>query len=116
MSASFLHLAENAMDARKDESSFDAVLEIAGPFDAPAASRLRTFLVDLPPARTVMLDFSHARDISDLALAVLAMALRGPRHPRVLLTGMMRHQERMLRYLGVDGPVVERRGAGNLAG
>lgn len=102
------------MDARKDEVSFDAVLEIAGPFDAPAATRLRKFLVELPPDRYVVLDFSHARDVSDLALAVLAMALRGPRHPRVLLTGMMRHQERMLRYLGVDGPEVEPRGGGDL--
>ncbi len=102
------------MDARSDEVPFDAVLEIAGPFDGPAATRLRKFLAELPPDRSVMLDFSHARDVSDLALAVLAMALRGPRHPRVLLTGMMRHQERMLRYLGVDGPVVEPRGGGDL--
>lgn len=104
------------MDAHDAQLAFDAVLSISGPFDAPAASKLRTFLVELPPDRNVMLDFSHARDISDLALAVLAMALRGPRHPRVLLTGMMKHQERMLRYLGVDGPVVEPRGAANLAG
>jgi STAS domain-containing protein len=104
------------MDRRQEELPFDAVLEIAGPFDAPAATRLRSFLVELPPGRSVMLDFSHARDISDLALAVLAMALRGPQRPRVLLTGMMRHQERMLRYLGVDGPVVEPRGAGDLPG
>ena len=104
------------MDARKDEVPFDAILEIAGPFDGPAATRLRKFLAELSPDRSVMLDFSHARDISDLALATLAMALRGPRRPRVLLSGMMRHQERMLRYLGVDGPVVEPRGAGDLPG
>jgi hypothetical protein len=109
-----LKFAENAMDGRTDDVELDAVLEIAGPFDAPAATRLRKFLAELPPERNVMLDFSHTRDVSDLALAVLAMALRGPRHPRVLLSGMMRHQERMLRYLGVDGPVIEPRGGGDL--
>ncbi len=103
------------MDARVDGLPFDVVFSIAESFDPLAASQLRTRLAELAPDRCLLLDFSHAREISDLALGLLAIALGAPRHPRVILRGMMRHQERMLRYLGIDGPIVDGRSGEDLA-
>ncbi len=105
----------DAMDARVDELPFDLVFSIGESFDPVAASQLRTRLAELAPDRCVLLDFSHAREVSDLALGLLAMALVAPRHPQVILRGMMRHQERMLRYLGVDRPIGDGRSGEDLA-
>jgi hypothetical protein len=94
------------MHARVDGERFDEVFSITGAFDPIAASRLRARLAEVPPDTCVVLDFSRAREVADLALAVLAAALATTRHPRVLLRGLTQHQERMLRYLGVDHVVL----------
>lgn len=91
------------MNAQVERPPFDAVFSIAGAFDPFAASQLRARLAELPREACVMLDFSRASAVSDLALAVLASAFEAPRHPRVVLRGMTHHQERVLRYLGIDG-------------
>jgi hypothetical protein len=90
------------MNAQVEGPLFDAVFSITGAFDPFAASHVRARLAELPREACVMLDFSLASEVSDLALAVLASAFEGPRHPRVVLRGLTHHQERMLRYLGLD--------------
>lgn len=90
------------MHARVASERFDAVFSITGAFDPIAASRFRDRLAELPPDACVLFDFSHAWEVADLALAVLATAVVRTHHPRVLLRGLTQHQERMLRYLGVD--------------
>ncbi len=94
------------MDAHVDGPPFDAVFSIAGPFDPITASQFRVRLAELPPDACVLLDFSRAWDVADLALAVLAATIAAPRRPQVVLRGLTHHQERMLRYLGLDGAVL----------
>jgi hypothetical protein len=96
------------MHAGVDGESFDTVFSITGAFDPIAASRCRAGLAALPPDACVLLDFSRAWEVADLALAVLATELATPHHPRVLFRGLTQHQERMLRYLGVDGFILGR--------
>ncbi len=90
------------MEARVDAPPFDAVFSIAGPFTPVTALQLRVRLAELPPDACVVLDLSRASEVADMALAVLATAIAAPGHPRVVLRGLTHHQERMLRYLGVD--------------
>lgn len=90
------------MHARAGGERVDRVFSITGAFDPIAASQFRARLAELPPEASVVLDFSRAWEVADLALAVLAPALATTRHPRVLLRGLTQHQERMLHYLGVD--------------
>lgn len=105
-----------AMDAHVESEPFDAVFSITGAFDPIAASRVRARLAELSPDAFVVLDFSRAWEVSDLALAVLAAVLAAPCHPRVLLRGLTHHQERMLRYLGVDGSALESSARGHPQG
>ncbi len=90
------------MRAHGDGEQFDAIVSITDAFDPIAASSFRARLSRLPPDACVVLDLSHAWEVADLALAVLADALATPPHPRVLVRGLTQHQERMLRYLGVE--------------
>ncbi len=95
------------MNAQVESPPFDAVFSIAGAFDPFAASQVRARLAEQPLDASVMVDFSRASEVSDLALAVLATALEESPRPRVVLLGLTHHQERMLRYLGIDGLVLE---------
>jgi len=98
------------MDAHVDDRARDEVFAIGGIFDPLAASRLCVRLAELPPGTSVVLDFSRVLEVSDLALAVLAVAIAAPRRPRVVLRGLRHHQERMLQYLGIDEGVLDRLG------
>lgn len=91
-------------------SSPDVVFSITGSFDPFAASRFRARIADLAPDVPVVLDFSHATEVSDLALAVLASSFEPSARPRVVLRGLTHHQERMLRYLGIASVVLDERG------
>ncbi len=77
------------------------VISIEDVFDTPAASALLKRLKEMAPAETIVLDFSRARDVYDFAVAVIAHGLASEgisAHYR----GLMRHQERMLHYLGFE--------------
>lgn len=78
-------------------------LRLEGTFDGPAAVLLRQSLERLADAQ-VVLDFSQVRVLRDAAVHVL---MRGLARPAVRLKGLGRHQERLLRYLGVITPTQE---------
>ncbi len=77
------------------------VIPIQGVFDAPAATELlRTIRAAGRRPEAVVLDFSRARDVYDFAVAVIAHGLASE-GISAQYRGLMRHQERMLQYLGL---------------
>jgi hypothetical protein len=78
----------------------EVVVRIDGTFDAKAAARLAGWLVEVPRASPLVLDFSQVRACEDLGLAAVANDLAGRERLHVL--GLTRHHERMLRYFGVE--------------
>jgi hypothetical protein len=78
----------------------EVVIRIAGTFDAQAASRLSTWLGEVPPEGHLVLDFTAVRDCYDFGLAAVATELAS--REGVVVRGLTRHQERMLRYFGVE--------------
>ncbi len=83
------------------------VIRVEGMFDPMAASALRARLAQARPQRPIVLDFAHAREVSDLGLAVLAHGLASD-GSSVRFRGLSQHHERMLRYLGLDGSLLHR--------
>jgi anti-anti-sigma regulatory factor len=81
-------------------SQGEVVIRIDGRFDAKDASRLSGWLVEVPRDDALVLDFTQVRECEDFGLAQLASDLASRGH--LLVRGLTRHQERMLRYLGVD--------------
>jgi hypothetical protein len=80
----------------------DVVLRPEGIFDVPAAWRLRESLRMLPQGCQVTIDFSGLRECHDFALAGLLQAVASAQGPRLSVRGLCHHQERLLRYLGVN--------------
>src|SRR5262245_50960182 len=78
----------------------EVVIRIDGTFDAQAASRLSGWLAEVPADGSVVLDFSAVRMCQDFGLASVARDLAG--RDRLVVHGLNRHQERMLRYFGVN--------------
>jgi hypothetical protein len=78
----------------------EVVVRVDGTFDAKAASRLSGWLAEIPLDATLVLDFGAVRDCQDLGLAAVARDLAA--RDGLAVRGLTRHQERMLRYLGVD--------------
>jgi anti-anti-sigma regulatory factor len=74
-------------------------IRIRGAFDAKAAARLAGRLVEIPLDGVLVLDFTQVRVCEDFGLASLAEDLSA--RVRLIVRGLTRHQERMLRYLGV---------------
>jgi anti-anti-sigma regulatory factor len=75
------------------------VIHIEGVFDGVTGLALRT-RVAAGSARPTVLDFSRAREVSDLALVVLARTL-AKEGIAARLRGLSHHHERMLRYIGL---------------
>lgn len=78
----------------------EIVIRIDGTFDAKDASRLAGWLVEVPRDDALVLDFTQVRACEDFGLARLAGDLAA--RERIQVRGLTRHQERMLKYLGVD--------------
>jgi anti-anti-sigma regulatory factor len=95
------------MDVTKGDHG-EVVIRIDGTFDAKAASRLAGWLVEVPSDDSLVLDFTQVRACEDFELASLANHLAARVH--LLVRGLTRHQERMLRYLGVELKVEGARG------
>lgn len=87
------------MDVTKGENG-EVVIRIDGTFDAKAASRLAGWLVEVPRDGSLVLDFTQVRICEDFGLASLASDLASRDH--LFVRGLTRHQERMLRYFGVE--------------
>ena len=79
----------------------EVVIRVDGTFDGLAATRLAGWLVEVPPGDPLVVDFSGVRECQDLALAALARGLTA-RGGRLAVGGLTRHQERVLRYFGVE--------------
>jgi STAS domain-containing protein len=77
----------------------EVVIRIDGTFDAKAASRLAGWLVEVPPGAPLVLDFSHVRDCEDFGLAAVAKDLAA--RDQLVVHGLTRHHERMLKYFGL---------------
>ncbi len=77
----------------------EVVIRIGGTFDARAASRLAGWLVEVPRDDALVLDFTQVRACEDFGLASVAEDLHA--RGQLVVRGLTRHQERMLRYLGV---------------
>lgn len=69
-------------------------------FDATVADRLCAKVRAVPTEWRVVVDFSQAREVSILALGVLAITLCSPGVPRSRVRGLPRHLQRMVAYLG----------------
>jgi STAS domain-containing protein len=76
------------------------VIRIDGAFDAKAAQRVAGWLVEVPAGDAVVLDFTRVRECDDFVLATMARDLVA--RERLVVQGLTRHHERMLRYFGVD--------------
>jgi anti-anti-sigma regulatory factor len=76
------------------------VIPVGGAFDDSTGSALRTRLTEMRSGTSVVLDFRHARDVNDVALAVFLRGI-GELRARVWLWGLSQHHERVLRYLGL---------------
>jgi len=71
-------------------------------FDPVAARALHARLDEMSSVTRVVLDFSRAREVEDSGLALLAGGVAASARLAVRFRGLSRHQERMLRYLGVN--------------
>jgi hypothetical protein len=78
----------------------ETVIRMDGFFDAKAATRLSGWLAEVPADGALVLDFTAVRECQDFGLAAVAADLAG--RARLVVRGLTRHQERMLRYFGVD--------------
>src|SRR5512133_694063 len=99
------------MDLTRGEHG-ELVIQIGETFDGKAATRLAGWLGEVPATDDLVLDFSRVRECEDFSLASVARNLAA-RGTRLQVKGLTRHQERMLRYFGVELdrlPVVELRG------
>jgi hypothetical protein len=92
--------ARNEPRRRSRAAPAEVVLAVEGIFDLAAASRAAAAARALPPAVRVSLDLRRAR-IRDAALA--AFVREAGRRRVVVVVGLSRHHERLLRYLEEDG-------------
>jgi hypothetical protein len=86
----------------------EVVIRIGATFDAAAAIRLSAWLRELPARETVVVEFG--RDCLDHGLAAVAGELAG--RESLVVRGLSRHQQKLLRYLGVELEGLETRAAG----
>lgn len=77
----------------------ELVIRVEGTFDRQAATRLSGWLGEIPASAPLVLDFSGVREVQDLGVAAMAGQLCG--RGAVEVVGLGRHQQRLLRYLGV---------------
>ncbi len=78
----------------------EVVIKVEGAFDAKAALRLSAWLEEVPQGDALVIDFTQVRACEDFGLASVAGDLVA--RERLVVHGLTRHQERMLRYLGVE--------------
>lgn len=87
------------MDVTRDAHG-EVLIRVDGTFDAKAAARLAGWLVEVPAESPLVLDFTQVRICEDFGLAQVAGQLAT--RERLVVRGLTRHQERMLRYFGVE--------------
>jgi hypothetical protein len=78
------------------------LIQLDGTFDLPAARDVGGRLAALPVGTSVVIDFSHVKQIMDLGVAALVSGLSARDGPHVAFRGLCRHQHRLFRYFGLD--------------
>jgi anti-anti-sigma regulatory factor len=76
------------------------LVRFEGVLDLASSRRLARLVASLRGTEKVVVDLAGARVTQDAALAALAPALAPRPARRVVVCGLSRHQERVLRYLG----------------
>jgi anti-anti-sigma regulatory factor len=82
------------------------LVHVEGDVDAIVARQLFAMVARCGPGSRLVLDFSHAHEIADYGLGLLARALVKAPQSSIAVRGLSRHQERVLRYFGVDEAMV----------
>ena len=77
----------------------EVVIRLDGTFDASAAHRLAGWLGEVPCTQPLVIDFTRVRTCEDYGLAEVARDLAA--RDGLVVHGLTRHHERMLRYFGV---------------
>ena len=78
----------------------EVVIRVEGTFDSTEAGRLAGWLREVPTQEQLVVDFGGVRHVHDFGLAAIAEELAG--RERVTVRGLSRHQEKLLRYFGVE--------------
>ena len=81
----------------------EGVIAIRGVFDPGAAARLRAACMEAAGSavgKPLVVDFSRATEVSDIALAILLEQQVADEGPRLTFRGLSKRHDRMLRYLG----------------
>jgi anti-anti-sigma regulatory factor len=86
-----------------DALTLESTIRLEGVFDGIAARRLEALLARAAPQVRFEIDLTQVREFHDFGVAVLANALTRTR-AHVVLSGLRRHQVRLLRYFGVEAP------------
>jgi hypothetical protein len=76
----------------------EVVIRVEGRFDTDAAGRLAGWLREIPHQEPVVLEFG--RECLDVGLAAVAPDLA--EREALVVRGLSLHQEKILRYLGVE--------------
>ena len=94
------------MSDRTEPRGARTLVHVEGDVDAMVARQLRAMVTRCSPGSRLVLDFSHAHEVADYGLGLLARALVDAPPTSIALRGLSRHQERVLRYFGVDAAAV----------
>ncbi len=87
------------LEAQQDTPPLSHLIPVSGAFDLPAALRVRDAIAVAPAGEALVIDFTHAPIVQDLALAALVHALAGLNR-QVTTRGLSQHHHTLLRYLG----------------
>ncbi len=77
-----------------------ALIRFGARFDVAEAQRACESIAAFAPLTSLVLDFGAVRDFSDAALFPLARALATAAAPRIVVRGVTRHEDRLLRHCG----------------
>ncbi len=78
----------------------EVTIRVEGDFDPSEAGRLVGWLREVPPHEPLVIDFAGARHRHDFGFATFAGELAG--RTQLTVRGLSRHQEKLLRYFGVE--------------
>lgn len=94
------------MGVRVVRADGELAIEVGPVFLSDDARAVCELLELLSPGTRATIDFARVRDCHDVALSLLAREIASG-GARVMLRGTSQHQQRLLRYLGVEVPPPE---------
>jgi len=78
----------------------ELLLSVRGDFGLPDVQAMKDILVGVRPGARITLDFSHAEQMQEVAIAGMAPMLEALKGSTVGVRGLCRHQLRLLAYMG----------------